>query len=72
MHQNIEDSKVLFYTLSAHLLLRTSLNDHAPPFFLYSYLFYLASAGIAEVLICKASSDWLKFCLLLSFWYLRL
>ena len=45
---------------------------NAPPFFLTSYLFYLASAGIAEVLICKASSDWLKFCLLLSFWYLKL
>ena len=46
---------------------------NAPPFFLNSYdLFYLASAGIAEILICKASSDWLKFCLLLSFWYLRL
>ena len=31
-HQNIGDSKALFYTLSAHLLQRTSMNDNAPPF----------------------------------------
>ena len=37
-----------------------------------SYLFYLASAANAEVLIFKASSDWLKLCLLLSFCYLKL
>ena len=43
----------------------TAVNDN-------SYLFYLASAANAEVLICKASSDWLKLCLLLSFCYLKL
>ena len=37
-----------------------------------SCLFYLASAANTEVLICKASSDWLKSCLLLSFCYLKL
>merc|ERR1712214_192247 len=43
----------------------TAVNDN-------SYQFYLASAANAEVLICKASSDWLKLCLLLSFCYLKL
>ena len=62
-HQNIGGSKVLFYTLSALLLLRTSLNDYAPPF---------CFCWNAEVLICKAFSDWSKFCLLLSFCYLKL
>ena len=44
---------VLFYTLSAHLLLRTSLNDYAPPFF--SSLFYLASAGMLKFLFVRPS-----------------
>ena len=34
-HQNFGDSKVLFYTLSAHLLQRTSLNDNAPQTYMY-------------------------------------
>ena len=32
-----------------------SLNDYAPPFFLYSYLFYLASAGMLNFLFVRPS-----------------
>ena len=39
-HQNFGDSKVLFYTLSAHLLLRTSLNDYAPPF-CFTHIYFI-------------------------------
>ena len=53
----------LWVTVQEHC--GTAVNDN-------SYLFYLASAANAEVLICKASSDWLKLCLLLSFCYLKL
>ena len=71
-HQNFGDSKVLFDTLSAHLLLRTSLNDYAPPFFSLLISILSSFCWNAEVLICKAFSDWSKLCLLLSFCYLKL
>ena len=44
-----------FYFTLYHLLLRTSLNDYAPPFFLYSYLFYLASAEMLKFLFVRPS-----------------